>query len=523
MIPVEVSYPGVGAIIRWSYVISEGIVPSICILEAIPQTTLTAAPATLQIKYGNLTRSFPDMVVMRESLTQANAKRGFRMKLILQDRRWKWQHGRVSGIYNVRLPDGTVDPTTRKTPAELATILLTAMGERGFDVSRMPIGMFPPAKWDNVNPAEALDKLCRYVACKITGGETGKVTIWPLGMGKELPEGKYINPTYTLTPQGKPKALVLQGGNTVFQSRLKLAAIGRNDNISLPLATKAPYAASILDSPFSYPGIAVTQQRTDAFQSLFKVFYTNSQADGTHVLPGCNVQVSKGTQYRLLNVLIDTWLNSDNVRLTVIPGVLGKFWPMGDDADECTSLIGYNGHFSIDASRNLVSFPYALWNLTSTGAIKAPEMYLYVAYHVLGADGEYAGLRRPRAIGGTGGERVLYRPELTYAVRHAYDANNNIIATVTTLAQAEAEAKAYLDAFERSYLQSDQRDIEWAGIEDMYLDGRISQLKMQGGVKEACYSRASRMSEFDVCGPGSQEQRRTRFVDSLMERPNATA
>lgn len=521
MIPASATYPGIGPILRWSYVRSRGIVPSTFIAEVVPGT-ITAAPATMRVTFGDLEFNFPDMVATEETLRQKNALRGFLNLIHLHDHRWRWKFGTISGRYNVRLPNGTVDPTTARTPAQLAALCLEAMGEVGFDVSRMPAGMWPPANWQNDNPAECLDKLCRYVACEITGGELAQVVIYPLGVGEELPAGKFINPPFPLTPQARPRVLMLQGGPTVFQSRLKLAAVARNADTSLPVTALSPYAASVNQSPFSFPDIATSQERTDAFQSVYKWFYTRSQADGTHTLPGSLTAITKGTQYRLLGMLIDTWLNSDNILLTALPHLLGKFWPYADDADEQTEIIKFNGPLAMDASRNLVALLYPLWNLDSAGNIKAPELYLETAYHVAAANG---GLESFRALGfltGTG-ERVLHRPEIFYAVKHGYSVSNAIESTVTTLAQAQAEANAYLQAFLRSYQESEQRTIEWGGLEAVNLDGRIAQLQMTGGVNEVCLMRGSRMAEFDIFGPTSQEQRRNRFMDAWMEKPNATA
>lgn len=520
---VKITYPGLRNITRWKAVVNRGIVPSTIIVEAIPETTLTSTPAKLTISLGARSVEFPDVVVAGQTLKQANKLRGFRGSVHLLDHRWRWKYGKISGIYNTRLPDGTVDPFNRKTPAELATLCLREMGEQGFSVARMPTGMFPPINWDKTNPAQALDKLCRYVGCEVVNGHLGRVEIWPIGTGRELPTGKLINPPFTVKPQDKPKSLEVQGGRTVFQSRLSLAAVGRNDVATLPLATLAPYSGSITESPFSLPEIENNQQRTDAFQSLFKWFYTNAQADGTHVLPGCNTYIRRGTQYRMLGILIDTWLNSDNVRLAAYPSVIGKFWPYGDDADEQTDIIVYNGLFAMDESRNLVQFPFPVWNLDSAGAIKAPELYLYTAYHVRSALGEFDTLKKEMAIGGTRGARVLHRPEIFYSVKHLYDNANQIANTVSTLDHANAEAQAYLTAFARTYTDGDQRDVEWASLENVSLDGRIAQIRYQGGVHEPFLMRASRMSEFDIYGPSAQDQRRTRFVDSLMERPDATA
>lgn len=497
---VTITYPGVGPITRWSVVVSRGITPATFVLETLPLPSITAAPGPLTITVGDRSVTFPDVVASREWVKIPSPIKGFRNCIRLLDHRWRWKFGSISGVYNVRLPDGTIDPATRATTKELASLCLTAMGEFGFDVSRMPTGMYPPVRWDKENPAKALDALCRYVGCEITGGEFAQVTIWPIGLGNDLPAGNFINPPFTLSAAERPREIVVQGGNTVFQSRLKLVGIGRNGNTGLPLVNRTPYGQSVLQSPFSYPDIATDAERSDAFQSAYRWFYTNSQADGTQTLPGCNTPISYGYQYRLLPSLLEAWTNKDGLPQAVTQGVIGKFWPWGDDADSQLTQITYNGTFAVDLDRNLVKFPYPLWNLDSAGTREAPELYLDTAYHVASRTGEREALRLSRVVGGDAGQLVLQRPEVFYSVRHAHDSSSNaIVGSVTTLNQAQAEAQAYLDAFARVY-DSTQVDITWGNLERLALDGRTAQVGLSGGQNEKFLMRASQMLEFDIFG-----------------------
>lgn len=516
---VEIFYPGVGPITRWSVVVSRGIVPSTIVLETMPLPAIQAVPAPLVINVGGRTYTMPDVVAASHWVKPPNPLTGFRNCLRLLDHRWRWRFGSISGVYNSRLPNGAVDPNSRRTPAELATLCLTAMGEVGFNVSMMPTGMFPPVRWDKDNPAEALDKLCRYVGCEVTGGEIGQVTIWPIGVGNDLPDGDRINPPFTLDAADRPKELIVQGGNTVFQSRLKLVGIGRNGNTGLPLVTRAPYGPSTLQSPFSYPDIDEDDERTDAFQSAYKWFYTDSQADGTQTLPGANTPISYGYQYKLLPSLLDYWTSKDGRFLPVTQKVLGKFWPWGDDAEEQLTQITYNGSFAVDDARNIVRFPYPVWNLDSAGTRKAPELYLETAYNLQSRAGEYEALRVGQAIGGATGSRVLYRPEIFYSVKHTHnDDDNGITGTVSTAAAAVAEAQAYLAAFSRIYTEGTQYDISWGNMEAVALDGRTAQIRLEGGVAVPFRMRASQMTEFDIYGPSSRDLRRNRYLESMMER-----
>jgi hypothetical protein len=148
------SYSGLN--IRYaSLTYSRGVTPSIATVLCPPTSNLRLPPSTLTFSFGNNSVAFQDAAILSAYVRRRYMGKGWLHSVQIADRRWKWAFGSISGEYNKRKPDGTVDENTRKTPAELADLCLQAMGEGNFNTGQMPQGVFPYVKWSNENPALA--------------------------------------------------------------------------------------------------------------------------------------------------------------------------------------------------------------------------------------------------------------------------------------------------------------------------------------------------------------------------------
>ena len=139
---------------------------------------------------GDLTLEAPDFELVlpecRVDKIQKTANETFLVTIF--DRRWKWRFGQISGVYNLRQPDGELDPDLETEPQDIATDCLKAMGETGFDVGELPNRTRPEYRWVAQNPAAMLDQLCQSLGCSVVLGFDNRVTIRRLGEGGELPE-----------------------------------------------------------------------------------------------------------------------------------------------------------------------------------------------------------------------------------------------------------------------------------------------------------------------------------------------
>lgn len=508
-------------LMRASYSGARGITPCVALVDAPPQDRPTAGVGPLSLTCGG-TVTLPDMAVQSAVLRNIGHDEAprWRWSVHLLDHRWRWQFGSISFDWNRRLPDGKVDPATRKTPQEMATELLLAMGEVGFDVSRMPQNVYPRMVGTTV-PARALSWLCDYVGCEITGGEFASVVIHRIGVGNELPSGGTERHTQVrMTPDVRPSKLVLQGGPTVYQSKLKLSAIGREQSGETKLVDEVSYKPTgwSTQSPFSFPGVAGAD-RPPAFETIWRWFRVTGQADGSLAVPGCPETVTKLEQlFPLGTHLLEYGRDLDDVD-RVLPAYLeGVYWPYGDLPENSEDFTRWIGGFQLAADRGVVSLPYPVFKLSSIGTFEEPELYLTTTYNVRSEDGtRFDGLRRERTIGGSGGEFVIARPELFASVKADYDGGTSPSGLTTTTADAIEEADAYLDLFEQRFAEAETSEMEYAGIVPIALDGAIQQVRYQVGVKDQPLTRASRNFEFDVHAPSAAQRKRAESHESIRE------
>ena len=143
------SFTGIQNTVGGSMVFSRGISPGVCILKTIPEPQLVSQVGTLLIEYGSERITLPNCAVNTHTLTLDNHAHQTGMKrssprtwnVQIMDRRWAWKYKKISGEYNVRLPNNMVrysdkHPELRRSLSDLASLCLSAMGERNFEIGR---------------------------------------------------------------------------------------------------------------------------------------------------------------------------------------------------------------------------------------------------------------------------------------------------------------------------------------------------------------------------------------------------
>ena len=137
---------------RWKYgsLLIEGHVSMACSPGVIPDqgrmiqpqgtTQPTSAIADLILEWGNTgtwaeVRRWKNCSIVRLEQTHEPYKDTV---YTIQDRRWRWKHKFVNGSYNVKDETGTAIGSTLKNAREIATLLLNALGETGYDVTAIP-------------------------------------------------------------------------------------------------------------------------------------------------------------------------------------------------------------------------------------------------------------------------------------------------------------------------------------------------------------------------------------------------
>jgi hypothetical protein len=520
-VPVSTAtFTGIESLIRAEITVSKGVTPAVALITMLPQDLIELSPGNLEILAGDKSVTFPDAAPVMPSLRGVMGRDGLRWEMHVLDHRWRWLVGTISGEWNKRLPDGTVDPDSVQTPAQLATLLLEAMGESIFDVSRMPEGVYPYVKWNAINPALALASLCEYVACEVTGGEFNHVVIHRRGLGDTLPVGgDPTHDSYRFISQAKPKRIIVAGGPTMFQSKLLLEPIAREaggDTYDLDLVSYNPDWAD--EDPWTLPNLTDGDDLDAGADSAWRWYRIVGQADGSLPVPGSPEPVTDIVQYLPLQPqLLDTGNDPSFLARSLPAYVAGEFWPYSDAIENTASGTRYVGPWQLLGDRGYVVFPLPVHSLASDGSIAEPALFLHCTHGVRRQDGQgYTSFLKEQAIGGSQGDLVLRRFEIFSSVTILYS-GPSIVGQTSTVAQADAEAAKYLDLFKASLTTATIDDREYAGLELIPLDGNVAQVRYSFSVHEGPKTRASTVREFDIYSPFEVERRRNELVQQLRE------
>lgn len=510
MAQTNVTFGQLGGIRGLNFSLSRGVAPSCFNLYIKPQDELDEGVQTLA--WGSNSPLSLSGCVLSDAFIRKNYDNKWpTWSVIGFDRRYRWRFYPVSGDYNRRKPDGTLDTSTQKTPAELATLLGAALFET-IDTSRMPEGVFPRSLWRNQRADLALQALCDYVACEVVLNPINdRVEIWPLGLGGSSPTGaSEILPKYRFyNRKDIPSRIEVHGGGSTYQSKLQLRTVMRNDNNDQKLITNweaLPYASVGAESPFSFPSITSTVRRSNAYEGYFRDFRVTGQQDGTTQVPNCPVAVTKMDQYILNDYLLDSEKDLEGFARPLPMYLSGDYYAYTDLPNN-TSDARWTGGYGWFPERKVVHTDFPVFKLDSTGKYQEPAFFLNTSYRVKDANGQVVHIVRSGNVGGAGGALILNRPELFAAYSP----------TVNTEAQANTEADKYVELFRKKYQDPAASEMTYGGIYNVSPDGRIAQVRWD--IMHTLGSRTSLYENFegDTSSVGYNERRRRLALERLQE------
>lgn len=255
------SFPGILQIVDATYTRAHGVQPGVAMLTIAPQPAIVGELGNLVFSFagtsqnGNKTYVFSGCKLDRIHFERDD--RGLIVKLAVFDRRWRWEFPTVTGTYNMRHENGELVKdlsatqsgqtaqliwNTEKTPQELATLCLKAMGEANFDVSQLPNDARPLVEWDYDNAARALEELCELLGCRVVLKMDDTVQIWRVGIGADLPENLDIR---TRSPgidlPERPDTIRIIGNRQRVQADVLLEAVGLDTDGQTKLIDKLSY------------------------------------------------------------------------------------------------------------------------------------------------------------------------------------------------------------------------------------------------------------------------------------------
>lgn len=489
----------------FDFTFGPGVTPSVCVLYTIPHVAGLPQVAQLTIVHaGGNSLIFPDCVLEQPRLDAGRS--GQRWTLPIKDRRWKWQDqwGSLYGHYNVPRPDGTyIRP---KTPQELATLCLQAMGEANFDVSRLPNIARPEVHWDGAHPASELDQLASSLGCLVALNYlTNVVELWPVGDGASLPSGPTIGASYIPIIPIMPEKIIVEAGPTLFQAVFHLEPVGLDtddrwkpiDQLSYKPASgwgRANFLKGFPEITGTYvKGTRTLPIRYLAESTVFRCYRIDGIGGAGNWVPqgmnDANLAPQNRKDLKLYTVKAQEEISPADGGLRPLPmSIYGKWFTIENSFSETLienwnrgeQLQEYSDGFQFDTTAGIVTFNEPLV-LFQNGQVIAAAIRLETSFNA-GRDGVFDRVKKeyPLVTGWTSPARLIQRPEIYNRVIALYQ--SDVVVTLTT---ETTETLTRLDHWGQAalgeYGQQDGGTVRYSGLAQIAIDGLTQQITWSGG------------------------------------------
>ena len=364
----QVFFPGVNAPTSCTYCASHGTSPGTAILTMNPQLALPA-------QYGDLV--FTDTVNGTITIPGCRVDRldveigseGQQWVLTIVDRRWKWSLGHIEGSYNQIDPHGKLIAWTIRSPFELATLCLQAMGEtaytinlpvglpasvgqnlRGFipqGINFPPTGTNPPVNWYGIPPATALNQLADQYGCRVIYDPiSDSILVGPIGFGADLPPGSLAKEGPAMKAPETPDSVCVVGAPVRYQGEFDVIAVGEEWDGSYRPINDLSYAPVTKGQPQVVKYQVVFDGKTAGLTYQVAMFF-DSSGDPSTGLAFAVTTAMGNTAATIANALANRINSSGD------PRIAGQITASVKAAS--TPLVG--SILTLTAKQNNVSFP----------------------------------------------------------------------------------------------------------------------------------------------------------------------
>jgi hypothetical protein len=521
-----------------TYTRSRGVQPGICQFR-IPAVgkPLPTFPTTMTFSDGRNSFTFRDCIIGDVAL---DTTEGQSWIVSVLDRRWKWQFGEISGHYNVRRADKVI-LRTAKTPQELAALCFEALGEKRYDVSRMPNQLQPEIHWDMENPAAALEALCTAVGAVVCPRLDDTFAIYPVGVGAVLPKLPGSESKEAIDFAEVPDSIAFAAGPTAWQKSLELfqpvgiEASGKVVPIN-ELSYKPDHGWEY-ENPNAFASIKDKETRKLAQMSVWKWYQIRMPIK----LPFLKAKRRGGSEYEFREVktvqeilpILDfqvAWETVLGVRQRVKPVVYGLYFDRGDTGrNNATEIIHnlsknkkliYKGSFDIDQDYGIVKFSDPMYYLQTTDGktrIVPAKLYLRTAFNCYNAETN-APTRWTKELktGYRNGTKPAWivRDEIFH--EFVIEATTGKIVADNDPLVAE-QADYYLKAEVAKYQNKNPISAVYTGFPPIDLDGAIAQVTYTIDGEGLTSTEASRDSEHSIVVPSFTERQRLVKLKALLQ------
>lgn len=531
-----ISFPGLHTLTGGSFTLSHGIRPSIANLPCRAVATNLPETGPLTLTYGRVRIVFPDCRV----LSTQQQSRGLTWSVQIQDRRWRWQFGEVSGVYNWRKSDGEIEEESKKSLQELAKLLLEAMGEIHFDVSALSRFQWPEVDWQNANPAVELDRLCESQGCRVVLGLDNRVRIARINRGAflGLTPGVFVEGRSGYNRKPLPRYVRVAMAPVKFQSKFELQAVGLDTDGNIREIDRLSYTPPggwAKQDPRLFSGIPIgfagpvanlqeavlkKNARVLALATVFRWYRIFKLADGTLHPQGLDKNIGpfdEFWQYLPLSAnLVETVKDPQGKDVPRKGWVEGEYWPGTEDFKNTPEFTQYQKSWTLEPDQGVVQFddPVVMVDEQQRTWAGAAKLYLTCSYQLQTRDtknyGKFVRGYRRREVNRDAREHeglVLFAEDLLPTIRHLYNNKNKVARVIHNFDEMDQQADQLIEAKLDEYTPDAPQDFSYAGFRPIEPDGAIQQVTWSTGGSGAL-TRVSRLQEHNLHTGFHEERRR---------------
>ncbi|NLX55075.1 MAG: hypothetical protein GXY58_08175 [Planctomycetaceae bacterium] len=480
------TFPGL-QITRADFLFTHGITPSTAVVYAVAMAPGASVGDLVFMCNEQMLMTFKDCAIVQSTLTPPSTMRGFRMRLAIADRRWKWRYQLLSGRYNVRKADNMIRQDTSRTYRELLEIVLQALGETQYTITLPEENLeAPEVDWYRQRADLQLAWLCDRIGCMITLGLDNAIHVCPNGEGPIYPpNGLEFQPYINTYPADYPAEVRATFAPTRFQMKVKLEAVGLDTDGEVKPIADLSYA---VDWETEVPGIwgAVSdgEERQLARDTVYRWYRVSEFAGG-----GLDLPVDEYTITSIDDILpiLPGLVTATEDNYPTRPYVEGYFFngDLKDENEEEGGFARWDDAFVLDHEHGIVKFPYPVYNLTAAGWRAAPELYLTCAFQARSDPmAGWWGYEYPYAldlgpVAGYGHVQVE-QPDSFQAIVQHYEETQPTDITENTGHIAEQGAML-ARSFAKHYEAVPQMSMQWNGIIPYAVCGNVHAMRWKCG------------------------------------------
>ncbi len=542
----DISFPGITAPQSLVATRTVGVRPDTAILYAQPQPGSPDCSGTATLEFGFNGTNITWTNALCDRGTLAVTVFGHRQIFKILDRRWSWSKAYFTQAFNMRLPDGSIEPSTQYTIAQIADELFSWLGVTA-DLSLVTSTELPEIVFDRHRVDDALDTLLTNRGYVISLMLDDTVKVYPRGTGVPLPDNYDLrNASVTIDPPEVPLYLTVCGARTMIQSKLRLIAVGIDLDGQIKPADMLSYAPAggWAGKDLEQFGFIADQKTKDlCLLAIGKWYQIDTQADGTQDINFGGTNYSPGyitidnasqllpLEPRLLDATEDSFgilrSNPPFLEGTVFDGDAEAQPPRGENTPAFTRIDARD--WDLDRLRGIVK-------LKSTALMKTPgpvagvltfaDLYLTCCYSVHHAVGfvkdRYI---RARNLGGIG-EDLHKLDELERQIILSYTPGSGTVSGLSdNISSLNTEADDFLDKAELAYVTEEGTILLYRSIYQFNTDGVSLQIRWDCASPGPCPF-ATNVAQNAECLPllptirERSLQRRTRMSSNPINRRN---